>query len=183
VADTLQWLSWRARQRVRCRPHASTQTIVSWIAGAGNEARVPAGETLVPPRRVAFEASASHQSEARHSRCRSRTTNVFPTGTNASLLAAAALTYKGKRVSTETERFGYAIEESTRVSLIVAAGLLPVADASASAQGVNDAQIASIVVTARQVDIDTGKLAHATPTNADVKKCAQLMITDHTSLL
>jgi hypothetical protein len=56
-------------------------------------------------------------------------------------------------------------------------------DASASAQGVNDAQIASVVVTARQVDIDTGKLAHATSTNADVKKCAQLMITDHTSLL
>ena len=69
------------------------------------------------------------------------------------------------------------------MSLIVAAGLLLVADASGSAQGVNDAQIASIVVTARQVDIDTGKLAHATPTNADVKKCAQLMITDHTSLL
>ena len=45
------------------------------------------------------------------------------------------------------------------MSLVVAAGLLLVADASAYAQGVNDAQIASIVVTAKQVDIDAGKLA------------------------
>jgi putative membrane protein len=37
------------------------------------------------------------------------------------------------------------------------------------AQSINDAQIASIVVTANQVDIDAGKLAR-TSTNADVKK-------------
>ena len=52
----------------------------------------------------------------------------------------------------------------------------------AYAQSVNDAQIASIVVTANQVDIDAGKLAHATSTNADVKKFAQLMIDDHTGV-
>ena len=38
--------------------------------------------------------------------------------------------------------------------------------ATLSAQGVNDAQIASIVVTANQVDIDAGKVAAARGTNA-----------------
>ena len=46
-----------------------------------------------------------------------------------------------------------------KVSAIVVAGLLSFPFASVSAQGVNDAQIASIVVTANQVDIDAGKLA------------------------
>ena len=52
----------------------------------------------------------------------------------------------------------------------------------ARAQSVSDAQIASIVVTANQVDIDAGALAHARSTNADVKKFAQLMIDDHTGV-
>jgi len=50
------------------------------------------------------------------------------------------------------------------------------------AQGVTDAQIASIVVTANQVDIDAGKLAQAQSTNAEVKKFAQQMVTDHTGV-
>jgi putative membrane protein len=68
-----------------------------------------------------------------------------------------------------------------KVSAIVIAGslLLP---GGAYAQGVNDAQIASIVVTANQVDIDAGKLAAATSKNADVKKFAELMVTDHTGV-
>jgi putative membrane protein len=49
-------------------------------------------------------------------------------------------------------------------------------------QSINDAQIASIVVTANQVDIDAGKLARTTSTNADVKTFAQLMIDDHTGV-
>lgn len=53
---------------------------------------------------------------------------------------------------------------------------------TASAQAVNDAQIASIVVTANQVDIDAGKLAVATSTNPEVKKFGQLMVTDHTGV-
>ena len=52
----------------------------------------------------------------------------------------------------------------------------------ASAQTINDAQIASIVVTANQVDIDAGKLAASRATNAEVKKFAQLMVTDHTGV-
>jgi putative membrane protein len=68
-----------------------------------------------------------------------------------------------------------------KVSTLVLASslLLP---AGAYAQGVNDAQIAAIVVTANQVDIDAGKLAKATSKNAEVTKFAQLMITDHTGV-
>jgi putative membrane protein len=58
--------------------------------------------------------------------------------------------------------------------------LLPVA--STSAQGVNDAQIASIVVTANKVDIDAGKLAASRSTNDAVKTFARLMVTDHTGV-
>ena len=56
------------------------------------------------------------------------------------------------------------------------------AASAASAQSINDAQIASIVVTANQVDVDAGKLAAATSKNADVRKFAQLMVTDHTAV-
>ena len=64
---------------------------------------------------------------------------------------------------------------------MLVAGSLLLAAASAFAQGINDAQIAHIVVTANQVDIDAGKLAASTATNAEVKKFAELMVTDHTA--
>jgi putative membrane protein len=69
-----------------------------------------------------------------------------------------------------------------RVPPIVIATTLLLAVAGASAQGVNDAQIASIVVTANQVDIDAGKLAQSTLANPEVKKFAERMITDHTGV-
>ena len=50
------------------------------------------------------------------------------------------------------------------------------------AQGVNDGQIGSIVVTANQVDIDAGKLATSQSTNDDIKAFARLMVTDHTAV-
>ena len=50
------------------------------------------------------------------------------------------------------------------------------------AQSPNDAQIASIVVTANQVDIDAGKLAASAAKNAEVRKFAQLMVTDHSGV-
>ncbi|MEO6237351.1 MAG: DUF4142 domain-containing protein [Vicinamibacterales bacterium] len=65
-----------------------------------------------------------------------------------------------------------------KLSAIVIAGSLLFA-AGASAQDVNDAQIASIVVTANQVDIDAAKLATTKASHADVKKFAQTMVTDH----
>jgi len=68
-------------------------------------------------------------------------------------------------------------------SLRIAAGLLAVAlAASAHAQAPNDAQIAAIVVTANQVDIDAGKVAEAHTQSAEVKKFAQQMVTDHTAV-
>jgi len=45
-----------------------------------------------------------------------------------------------------------------------------------------DPQIAAIVVTANQVDIDAGKLAKMRSKNKEVKDFAQLMVTDHTGV-
>ena len=68
------------------------------------------------------------------------------------------------------------------IRIVVIAGSLVWSAAALSAQGINDAQIAAIVVTANQVDIDAGKLAASSATNADVRKFAQLMVTDHTGV-
>lgn len=48
--------------------------------------------------------------------------------------------------------------------------------------GPNDAQIAAIVVTANQVDIDAGKLAKARGHAREVRQFAERMITDHTGV-
>jgi putative membrane protein len=69
-----------------------------------------------------------------------------------------------------------------KVSAIVVAGLLSFPFSNASAQSVNDAQIASIVVTANQVDIDAGKFAKSRSTNKDIKAFAELMVADHTGV-
>ena len=49
-------------------------------------------------------------------------------------------------------------------------------------QGPTDPQIAAIVVTANQVDIDAGKLAKGRSKSKDVRQFAQLMITDHSGV-
>jgi putative membrane protein len=67
------------------------------------------------------------------------------------------------------------------LSAVLATALL-VSIAGVAAQSINDAQIASIVVTANQVDIDAGRLAVATSTNADVKAFGERMVTDHTGV-
>jgi putative membrane protein len=66
--------------------------------------------------------------------------------------------------------------------VMTASACLLFASASARAQGVTDPQIASIVVTANQVDIDAGKLAKSKASNAEVKAFAEQMITDHTGV-
>ena len=53
---------------------------------------------------------------------------------------------------------------------------------SASAQGVTDPQIAAIVVTANQVDIDAGKLAAARGTDPEIKKYGEQMVAAHTGV-
>lgn len=53
---------------------------------------------------------------------------------------------------------------------------------AAQAAGPTDPQIAAIVVTANQVDIDAGKVALSKAKSPDVKTFAQLMITDHSGV-
>jgi putative membrane protein len=69
-----------------------------------------------------------------------------------------------------------------RRAVFVLAGALVIPASSALAQGVTDPQIAAIVVTANQVDIDAGKLAATRATSADVRKFAQQMVTDHSGV-
>ena len=52
----------------------------------------------------------------------------------------------------------------------------------AHATGPTDPQIAAIVVTANQVDIDAGQLAQGKATRKEVQDFARLMVTDHTGV-
>jgi putative membrane protein len=62
---------------------------------------------------------------------------------------------------------------------LAVAGSMSLGVVVARAQGVNDAQIASIVVTANQVDIDAGKLAESQSSSPDVKAFGKQMVTYH----
>src|SRR5689334_8520942 len=65
---------------------------------------------------------------------------------------------------------------------VIFAAALALATLPAAAQAPNDAQIAAIVVTANQVDIDAGKLAQKKGSNAEVKAFGKQMVTDHTAV-
>src|SRR5438477_7274494 len=68
----------------------------------------------------------------------------------------------------------------SKIAVALAASLFLV---TAYAQGgPSDPQIAGIVVTADQIDIDAGKLAKSHTKNKEVSKFAQQMITDHTAV-
>jgi putative membrane protein len=58
----------------------------------------------------------------------------------------------------------------------------PATPPPAAAATVTDPQIAAIVVAANQVDIDAGQLAIKKSKNAEVKKFAERMITDHSAV-
>jgi putative membrane protein len=68
----------------------------------------------------------------------------------------------------------------------LALALIPVVSALAvgvaSAQSPSDPQIAGIVVTANQIDIDAGKLAKSRSKNKEIQAFADQMITDHTAV-
>jgi len=66
--------------------------------------------------------------------------------------------------------------------LATAALAVALAPVLAHAEGPNDAQIAAIVVTANQVDIDAGDYAQAHASADDVKAFARQMVTDHTAV-
>ena len=63
-------------------------------------------------------------------------------------------------------------------------GVLTLASFTGYAQsaGPTDPQIAAIVVTANQVDIDAGKLAESKTQSKEVKAFAQRMVTDHSGV-
>lgn len=67
---------------------------------------------------------------------------------------------------------------------IVFASALCLAASGAPAQDARptDAQIAHIVATANQVDIDAGKLAQSKASHKDVKAFGQQMVTDHSAV-
>jgi putative membrane protein len=70
-----------------------------------------------------------------------------------------------------------------RIRTVVAVALCSSAfAATAQTNAPNDAQIAAIVVTANQVDIDAGKLAQSAAKNKDVKTFGKMMVTDHTGV-
>lgn len=64
----------------------------------------------------------------------------------------------------------------------ILAALVAACFAAHAQQGPSDPQIAHIVVTANQVDVDAGKLAKHRSKNKEVDKFAQQMITDHTGV-
>lgn len=70
----------------------------------------------------------------------------------------------------------------TRSVITVAAGMLWLSATAASAQKMDDAEIAAVVVAANQVDVDAGRLATARASREDVKAFARLMVTDHTGV-
>jgi putative membrane protein len=69
-----------------------------------------------------------------------------------------------------------------RTGFMAAAAFAFAASAAAQTSGPNDAQIAAIVVTANQVDIDAGKLAESKSGSKEVKEFARLMVNDHTGV-
>jgi putative membrane protein len=72
---------------------------------------------------------------------------------------------------------------SSRLAFALALSLCVPMAASAKEAAPSDANIAAIAVTANQVDIDAGNQALSKSTNPEVKKFAQLMVTDHASVI
>ena len=68
-----------------------------------------------------------------------------------------------------------------KLSFTVAVAAFALAGA-VHAQAPNDAQIAHVVVTANQVDIDAGKLAQGKAKSKEVKDFARQMVTDHSGV-
>jgi putative membrane protein len=68
------------------------------------------------------------------------------------------------------------------LGIIAAAAFAALAGTALAQGGPNDAQIAHIVVTANQVDIDAGKLAQRKGHAKEVKEFGKMMVTDHTGV-
>lgn len=69
-----------------------------------------------------------------------------------------------------------------KLASLFAAAALAFAGVAFAQGGPNDAQIAHIVVTANNVDIQAGKLGEKKGKSADVKSFGKMMVTDHTGV-
>lgn len=69
-----------------------------------------------------------------------------------------------------------------RTATLLFASALFAAGGAVAQGGPSDAQIAHIVVTANQVDIDAGKLAKSKAQSAEVRALAERMVIDHTGV-
>jgi putative membrane protein len=67
----------------------------------------------------------------------------------------------------------------TTLACLLTAALLSAPAWAAEAPALNDPQIATVALTAHQIDITRGKQAEAKSKNAEVKQFAQAMVTDH----
>ena len=69
------------------------------------------------------------------------------------------------------------------VLFVAALWAMPAMAQNSSAPQLNDSEIASVVVTANQIDVDYGKIALKKATNPELRNFAQTMIDDHTSII
>jgi putative membrane protein len=90
----------------------------------------------------------------------------------------------GLSVTRRSRTLTFIGERNMKKTLLASVMFLAFASPAARAQAPapNDAQIAAIVVTANQVDIDAGKLAQSVSANSEVKEFAQRMVTDHSGV-
>jgi putative membrane protein len=67
-----------------------------------------------------------------------------------------------------------------QIRVLIAAAVLLASGAAAAEDKLNDAQIATIALTAHQIDVERGKLAQKKTKNDEVKQLADQMVNDHT---
>jgi putative membrane protein len=110
-------------------------------------------------------------------------TSIVLVLSSAALLALAPSCNKKKAPDT-TAGSGSAVAEtgSAGSAMMGSAGSAMAPTPPPAATGPTDPQIAAIVVAANQVDIDAGNLAIKKTKNPEVKKFAELMVTDHTAV-
>lgn len=69
------------------------------------------------------------------------------------------------------------------ICLVVSTGLLSLPASAQKSQKLTDPEIASVAVTANQIDIEYAKIAQKKSKNADVLKFAETMAKDHQSVI
>jgi putative membrane protein len=71
----------------------------------------------------------------------------------------------------------------TAICLVISTGLLSLPAKAQKSQKLTDPEIASVAVTANQIDIDYANIAIKKANNADVKKFAETMAKDHQAVI